>query len=410
MNYARDGANGRAAGESNARFVSLDVPSSRTTQRERPLDAKLDRALRIGIDAEALRKPLSGVGHYVWNLCKELEQVLPNARFYAYGRLGAESLALPSARWILRRERVASLRRVPSFAWLRTRGALLCMEDELDAFWAGRTLHANLPAPVRTICTVHDLNHLVVPGTMERATLFSHRLWFARDLARASCVLANSEGTAARLRERLGILAHGVIKPGLAQHFRAPSAQELTTATDFLRERGVHGRFFLSVATLEPRKNLESTLRAYLSLRAEGKLPQHALVLVGQPGWKRGRLERLLRSSRERGVVLAGYVSDALMPALYALADALVLPSLYEGFGMPALEARACGTRSVVSHVPELRESAGAAGICVAPTVQGVRKGLLEALQVPTDLSDTELVREEYSWRRGALQLARSFV
>jgi hypothetical protein len=107
-------------------------------------------ALRIGIDGEALRTPLSGVGQYVLQLCRELEALLPDAQLFAYARLPAERLALPSPRWTLRRERHAALRRLPSFLWLKTRGAALARRDELDVFWAGRTLHPRLGAPVRT--------------------------------------------------------------------------------------------------------------------------------------------------------------------------------------------------------------------------------------------------------------------
>src|SRR6266571_2048114 len=179
--------------------------------------------MRLGIDGEALRLPLSGVGHYVHRLCTELERLWPQAEFFAYARLGAERLALPSPRWQLRQEPHEALRRLPSFLWLKTRGAALCREDHLDVFWAGRTLHPRLPRSVRTVSTVHDLNHLLVPQTMEWPTRASHRLWFGGDLACADIVLANSRGTAQRLRERLGIVADDVVLPGVHEHFR-PSA------------------------------------------------------------------------------------------------------------------------------------------------------------------------------------------
>jgi len=133
--------------------------------------------LRLGIDGEALRRPLSGVGQYVFRLCEELDALLPvDTQLFVYARIGAERLALPSPRWQLRREPNPALRKLPSFLWLKTRGARLCREDRLDVFWAGRTLHPRLAGGVRTVCTVHDLNHLIVPGTMEWPTRLSHRL------------------------------------------------------------------------------------------------------------------------------------------------------------------------------------------------------------------------------------------
>lgn len=360
--------------------------------------------LRIGIDGEALRRPLSGVGHYVFQLCRELEALWPEAEFFAYARLPVERLALPSERWQLRQEPLPALRRLPSFAWLRTRGRRLAQADRLDVFWAGRTLHPRLPAPVRTVCTVHDLNHLLVPETMELPTRWSHRLWFAGDLKRADAVLANSQGTAQRLRQRLGAAVDAVVTPGLAPHFRPPSEPESQTAAVRLAAVGIAAPYLLSVATLEPRKNVAGLLRAFVALKRAGELPDHRLVLVGARGWRQTTLERELAAAREFGVVIAGYVPDEMMPALYAGADALVCPSFYEGFGMPVLEARACGARVLVADVPELREAGGPHAIAVPPTLDGLRDGLKRVLAAPR-VAEADLAGR-HTWRVGALRLA----
>ncbi|WP_295643946.1 glycosyltransferase family 1 protein [uncultured Methylibium sp.] len=360
--------------------------------------------LRVGIDGEALRRPLSGVGHYVFQLCRELEALWPDAQFFAYARLPAERLALPSERWQLRQEPLPALRRIPSFAWLRTRGRQLAQADRLDVFWAGRTLHPRLPAPVRTVCTVHDLNHLLVPETMELPTRWSHRLWFAGDLERADAVLANSQGTAQRLRQRLGVAVDAVVTPGLAPHFRPPSEPESQTAAVRLAAVGIAPPYLLSVATLEPRKNVAGLLRAFVALKRAGELPAHRLVLVGARGWRQTTLERELAAACEFGVVIAGYVPDEMMPALYAGADALVCPSFYEGYGMPVLEARACGARVLVADVPELREAGGPHAIAVPPTLDGLRDGLKRVLATPR-VAEADLARR-HAWRAGALRLA----
>src|ERR1700731_3989955 len=124
-------------------------------------------SLLIGIDGDALRSPLSGVGQYIFNLARQLDELLPEASFIAYSRLPEGSVHLPSARWRLRSEPLAAFRRLPSFVWLKTRCRAMCASDGLDVFWAGRTLHPRLGADVRTVCSVHDLNHLVVPETMQ---------------------------------------------------------------------------------------------------------------------------------------------------------------------------------------------------------------------------------------------------
>ena len=94
-------------------------------------------------------------------------------------------------------------------------------------------------------------------------------------------------------------------------------------------------------------------------------------------------MKQRIGKARAHGLVLAGYVPDELMPFLYAGADALVFPSLYEGFGMPVLEARACGARVVTTDIPELREAGDEYVIYVQPTLEGVKAGILRAIDSP---------------------------
>ncbi|MFI4930680.1 MAG: glycosyltransferase family 4 protein [Burkholderiales bacterium] len=360
--------------------------------------------LRVGIDGEALRAPLSGVGQYVLQLARGLDELLPDASFFAYSRLPSARLVLPSPRWVLRVEPSRTLRRLPSFAWLKTRGALLCQRDTLDVFWAGRTLHPRLGRSVRTVCTVHDLNHLIVPETMELPTRWSHRLWLRGDLKAADVVVANSLGTAQRLANLLGIAVHGVVTPGLHRRYCPLEQADHPAARVALLRLGIKPPYLLSVATLEPRKNVEALVQAFLSLRRRDELPDCSLVLAGARGWHDKRLMNWLRSARDDGVILPGYVPDALMPALYGFAMALVCPSIYEGFGMPVLEARACGTRVVVSDTPELREAGGAHAVLIQPTVSGIRSGLQRAMTLAPQIEPG--LTERHSWRHQAQLLA----
>jgi glycosyltransferase involved in cell wall biosynthesis len=341
-------------------------------------------ALRIGIDGDALKVPFSGVGHYIFNLARELDSLMPEATFFAYTRLPARALGLPSARWQVRTEPSAAFRRMPTFLWLKTRARAMASADRLDVFWAGRTLHPGLEN-VRTLSSVHDLNHLLAPETMKIQSLWSNRLWFRNDLLRANCVLANSAGTAERLSSMLGVSANGVVHPGVTQNFKPfPSKGDNVALPDRLARLGIQRPYLLSVATPEPRKNLDAVLRAFIALKKDRKLKSHQLVLAGPVGWKSKGLEKQLADARAQGVVLAGYVPDDLLPALYALSDALVFPSFYEGFGMPVLEARACGTRVVTSDIPELREAGDEHVVYVEPSVDGVKDGILAAMEQPS--------------------------
>lgn len=363
--------------------------------------------LRIGIDGEALRAPLSGVGNYVFNLCRELDTLMPEATFIVYSRSKVSDIRLPASRWVLRSESSPVFRALPSFVWLKTRGRGMAAADRLDIFWAGRTIHPGL-SKVRTVSTIHDLNHLVVPQTMQFQTRVSHELWFRRDTLSADCVLANSYGTAERIRAYLGVTVGGIIQPGVGAWYRPPNNQDRRDGQEELSRLGVKQPYLLSVATAEPRKNLNTVLDAYLALKANGKLPGYCLILAGSAGWKNKSLAQKIAAAESDGIVQTGYVPDALMPMLYAEAEALIFPSIYEGFGMPVLEARACGTKVVISDIPELREAGGPNAIIVEPTLEGVMQGIERVIDTP--ISEALNMVDSSSWRRSGEQLAEVFL
>lgn len=368
--------------------------------------ARSPRPLRIGIDAEALRTPLSGVGHYTFQICEALAKEI-DADFFAYGRLGAERLSLPIP-LTLRQEAHPLARKLPSFIWLKTRGRALALKDYLDAFWAPRTLHPSLPLQIRTLSTVHDLNHLVVPETMERVTRVAHRLFFRRDAASAHWLMTNSKGTAKRLKAHLGLSADDIVHPGLHPRFRPLPETERPAALASIEEAfGVRPPYFLTVATLEPRKNLPATLRAFLQLKRAGYLRRHQLVLVGSMGWGSGGLFEEIQSARKQGVIVTGYVPDEALPMLYALSEALIFPSLYEGFGMPVMEARACGTRAIISGIPELLEAAGEGAMVVDPTQAGIQK-TLALFEATADTPPRQPAIQGFSWSQASRQLAEA--
>jgi glycosyltransferase involved in cell wall biosynthesis len=361
-------------------------------------------SLRIGMDGDALRVPLSGVGHYVYNLARELDALLPEASFIVYTRLAAAAIAMPSPRWQLRTEPIVALRRLPSFVWLKTRCRSLCLKDGVDVFWAGRSLHPRLGRAVHIVSTVHDLNHLVVPDTMQFQGRWSSRLFFRGDILTADCVLTNSHGTAERIRKMIGAEVTGVVHPSVTPDFRVPASTGEVEIPQRLSSLGVKRPYLLSVATAEPRKNLDVVLNAFIDLKRSGALTNHQLVLAGPTGWKNQALKKKLDEARAYNLVLAGYVPDELMSTLYAASDALVFPSLYEGFGMPVLEARTCGARVVTTDIPELREAGDEHVIYVQPTVEGVKAGITKAVSSPKP--PRRILH--YTWREEAEILAHA--
>jgi len=124
--------------------------------------------------------------------------------------------------------------------------------------------------------------------------------------------------------------------------------------------------YILNVGTLEPRKNLVGLVRAFAAARSKGML--HTLIICGAPGWGRSPLTDLIKElALENAVIFTGFVEDNDLPHLYAGADFFVYPSLYEGFGLPVLEAMACGTPVITSNVSSLPEVAGDVALLIDP-------------------------------------------
>ncbi|HJU10409.1 MAG TPA: glycosyltransferase family 1 protein, partial [Candidatus Binataceae bacterium] len=351
-------------------------------------------AIRIGIDGRRLGPNLKGIGRYIWELCKGLDQILPAARFFLYSPKPLD-LPLISPRWSLRVDDSPLARRFPNNLWLVARAGILSNRDDVDVFWAGTGLLPLLGIRARRVLTVHDVVQKIAPQTMDFHARLAMKLFFPLSLARADAIVSNSVGTAHRLRTHFGYQVAAVVRPGLSEIFR-PYPQSTTSAV--LARYGLSRPYLLSVSTWEPRKGLELLIRAFLQLKAEGMLPAHKLLLVGERGWKDCSILKLAHCSES--VATLGFVEDKELAALYSGADAFIYPSTYEGFGMPVLEACGCGARVVTSDTPELREAGGDRAIYVAATEEGIRSGISLAIKAPRA---APLDWRQFSWTRSAL-------
>jgi len=352
--------------------------------------------LRIGIDGRPLQGNRRGVGRYVFELCRELDKCLPNAQFFVYSPVSVEMPVL-SDRWILRTA-------LPMFSksrllWLKLVGGFLCRKDYLNVFWGTNIFLPRLPYTVKKVVTVHDLVFRIVPETLPTAHLWGNRLFFIKDVQKADIVLANSEGTSERLWDLVGRRA-AVIHPAVGKAFRPKTDSQIETC---LKIYGISYPYILNVAAWEPRKNLELLVKTFINIKNRGLLPYHKLVLVGDKGWKYKNLEAQVNNYGGNYIVSLGYVPNEHLPSLYSGADVFVFPSIYEGFGIPVLEARACGTQIVTSDIAELRDAGGSDAIYIEPTERGIRNGILAALnQAPRQREPISLP----TWELSAMLLA----
>jgi glycosyltransferase involved in cell wall biosynthesis len=211
------------------------------------------------------------------------------------------------------------------------------------------------------VVTVHDLAFLRLPELFPRRWRMLYRLGLRAAVRRADVVLTPSKSTARDLVDRTGVA------PGRVRV--TPLAASLDVGTQdphpALERAGIPEPYVLFVGTLEPRKNLVTLVRAYRSAVREG-LP-HALVLAGPPGWGQGPLLQEIALGGPGKVVRTGWLSAADLDAVYRGASAFVYPSLYEGFGLPVLEAMARGVPAIASGTSSLPEVTGDAAIAVDP-------------------------------------------
>ncbi len=226
-----------------------------------------------------------------------------------------------------------------------------------------------LPARVHcaAVVTVHDLAFMRHPRFFRPTRRHYQRILSARSVRRATLIASVSQSTKRDLVECLHVAPERiqVIYTAVAPDFR-PVADPGILAAFRARQR-LPERYLLYLGTLEPRKNLERLIDAYAqALSAEPQLPP--LVIAGGKGWYYEPIfERVRRLGLERAITFVGYVSREDQPLWYAGAAVFIYPSMYEGFGLPVLEALACGTATITSNVSSLPEAGGPVALQVAP-------------------------------------------
>ncbi len=266
----------------------------------------------------------------------------------------------------------------------------------------------------RGVVTVHDLSFLRVPQCADPGLRTFLERAVPRSLARSARVLADSENTKKDLIELLDVAPEkiSVVPAGIEPRFQ-PVHNTAKLAAVRARYK-LPEWFILMVGTIEPRKNLSRLITAYRQLRRQTGLP-HALVIAGKEGWLfQGIYEQVAREGMTECVLFPGFVADADLPALYSLADVLAFPSLYEGFGLPPLEAMACGTPVVTSANSSLPEAVGSAALLVnAEDIEGLTEALARVLcdaNLHARMSDLGRVQaSRFTWPEAARRLLDAY-
>ncbi|HET7035492.1 MAG TPA: glycosyltransferase family 1 protein [Thermomicrobiaceae bacterium] len=336
--------------------------------------------MRVAIDYTAALRQRGGVGRYTRDLIDALLAEAPSDEFLLWYASDCASDAPLAANVIPRRLPLPS--RWLTIGWQRL-GLPVTLErliGPIDLAHAPDFVAPPSRAPA--IATIHDLSYLIAPEFAHPALRRYLEAAVPRTLARAARVLAVSETTRGDLIEHYGLDPDRVvaIPNGIDRRFRPPLPEEIENA---LRLFALRQPYFLIVGTIEPRKNHLALLRAFERVRQV--YPEAALVIIGQPGWLAEPIVARIEAAAQRlPVRFLRFVDDRWLPALYAASTALVYPSWYEGFGLPVLEAMACGAAAIAGDRGALPELVGELALLVSPASdEAITQAMLSLLDDP---------------------------
>jgi glycosyltransferase involved in cell wall biosynthesis len=367
-------------------------------------------AIHVGVNAHLLSLAKSyrsaGINWYIYNLLRHLPEADPEIEYTVFLNerryRGAPGIRLCVSRLPADRPPVRIL-------WEQVLQPRALHRAKVDLLH-----HPAFVGPLASACpfviTVHDLSYLFFPQGFRALNQRYLQIFTRLSVRRARRVIAVSESTKRDLVQQYG-LSPGkvdVVYNGVDTAYRPLPANKVAA---FRSGEGLPQRFILFVGTLEPRKNVVRLVEAYASL-PKGRPP---LMLVGGKGWLYDEIYARVEALGLAGEVrFVGYVPAEVLPWWYNAADLFVYPSLYEGFGLPPLEAMACGTAVISSTASSLPEVVGQAGLTIDPTDSEALATAMEQVladrEMQEDMETAGLVQaQKFSWEQTARQTVESY-
>jgi glycosyltransferase involved in cell wall biosynthesis len=360
--------------------------------------------MRIGLDGLPLTAAKTGVGHYTDELARALANAEPSSQFEiiypsTYSTIQQDELP-PNLR--LNRVRVGPLGR----HWWSAGLPRYIRHSKLELFH-GTNYDVPLWRRCATVLTIHDLSQLLHSETHEKRSVSRAQRRLPLMSRTADVIITPTESV------RVDVCALLNASPGKV--FAIPEAARacfkplaFAETANARRRLGIGDDFLLTVGTLEPRKNLSVLIGAFAELAREKPESTTQLVIAGGRGWLSSPLFEAIQKSpvRER-IILTDYLHDDDLQALYSSCSAFVYPSIHEGFGLPPLEAMACGAAVIASRIPALEETTGAAALLFDPrSVSELTRNILELLDNENARRELAAAGQrraaEFSWEKTA--------
>lgn len=360
--------------------------------------------MKIGFIADRINRPRTGIGNYAYNLIKEFSK-MDDIKSQLYLINYEEGIFFKDLKKIILKTPLDVTKKSFYFWHLYLQIKLKRDNLGLDIIHSPENATPFVKLRSKKVITVHDIIPYLFPETYSIITQLRYKLFFKRTLKTADKIIANSERTKKDLINYFDVPSEKIRVTLLAadEIFKPLSHTEVT---EVKRRYELEFPFILYVGNLEKRKNIETLIKSYYQIKQRGI--NHKIVIVGKKGWKSDNiLAEISHLKLQDDIVFTGYVSDEDLPALYNAASLFVYPSIYEGFGLPPLEAMSCGCPVITSNTSSLPEVVGDGGIMFDPhDIDELANLMYEVLtnnELKDDLIEKGLRRAKmFSWNKCA--------
>ncbi len=365
--------------------------------------------MKIVINTIPLLSPMTGVGTYIFNMSTQLRHLKPDYDYFYYSGYYSRKMKVSNEGnnlFFKAKEIVKKIPIISSLGHNAKNGLAHFQQEKYDLYFEPNHIPLDIKAR-RTVTTICDFSFIHNPEWHSRDKVEYFSSHFLKKIYKSDAIITISEYVQKEATEILKGY-RGTIKSIPLGYDMAlfNSQKEITSEYSFPE------RFILFVGSVEPRKNLKSLLEAYTRLPNNVK-NDCKLLIAGFKGWKNNEIMDLLKKEKKH-VEYLGYVGKQLLADLYKNALCFIYPSLYEGFGLPPLEAMACGCPVIVSNVASLPEVCGDAACYVDPhNVESISEGLYQLLideSLRHSLVKKGLERaKRFSWEKTAKEHIKIF-
>ena len=351
--------------------------------------------LRIGINARYAQRQITGIERYTVELIRNLARIDAKNRVMLFFN---------------KHERIPKLTNNPFFqnyisSFPTTRTSMRILWDQIFLYFEIKKNRLDIfhgpsfvvpilkPKRCKYVTTIHDLSWFYYPESFTFLNRLFFTLFLPRSINNSDMIIADSYSTKKDIIKFFKVSSEKikVIYLGIDERFKKSSASEVRNILD---KYTLPPDFILSIGSLLPRKNVVNILKAFHALKKKGH--KEKLVIIGKKAWLYEQIFSVIKEYHlEDDVIFTGYVDDRDLPALYSASELLLFPSLYEGFGLPILEAMACGCPVITSNISSMPEVAGGAAVLVNPKHIDSITQAVDHILLNTGLKDS-LIKKGY--------------